>query len=136
MTAMPQRLWFNKSQPQTLQIATFLLYANAAFILLYLILDLGTAVHVALLQLFDNAGLARILLLALAGAQAAAGNGLANERKWSIPLGIGAVSTAIALNLYALRYVNLDIIPLLFDGALLVALLHRQTRDYQKIWFK
>lgn len=136
MTAMPQRLWFNKSQPQTLQIATFLLYANAAFILLYLVLDLGTAIHVALIQLFDSTGLARVSLLALAGAQAAAANGLANERKWSIPLGVGAVATAIFLNLYALRYVNLDIIPLLFDGALLVALLHRQTRDYQKIWFK
>lgn len=138
MTPMQTRRWFNKAQPQTLQIATFLLYAGAAFILLYLVLDRFTAMHIGLFLLVDNAGLARIGLLLLAAAQIAAGFGVANERKWSYPVALSCAGIAIALNLYASTdpLVQIDIFALITDVALLALLLHNQSRDYQRIWFK
>ena len=138
MTAMQTRRWFNQAQPQTLQIATFLLYAGGAFILLYLLLDRLTSMHIGLLLLFKNTGLARIGLIVLAGAHVAAGFGLANERRWSYPVALSCAGIAIALNLYTANdpLFKLEILPLITDIALLALLLHNQSRDYQKIWFK
>lgn len=138
MTAMQTRRWFNQAQPQTLQIATFLLYAGGAFILLYLLLDRFTAMHIGLYLLVKNASLARIGLLALAAAHVAGGYGLANERKWSYPVALSCVGLAIALNLYAAKQplLKLDFFALITDVALLALLLHNQSRDYQRIWFK
>lgn len=135
---MQNRRWFNQAQPQTLQIATFLLYANSAFILLFLVLDLDTSLHQGMRLLFNDRALARIGMLALAIAQVAAGFGIANERKWSHPLAIGAVTSAVLINVIASfdALVELDIFRLFFDVALLVALLHPQSRDYRRIWFK
>ena len=62
---MPEARWTNNSQPQTLQIAVFLLYAEAFFTALYVLTGDYPAVF----------------LVAVAGG-VAAGNGIANERKW------------------------------------------------------
>src|SRR2546423_1401107 len=62
------RRWTNPSQPQTLQIAVFLLYINAFFALLG--------------GLFSPIG----LLLVAGGV--GAGFGIANERKWGYGLGL------------------------------------------------
>lgn len=118
---MQTRRWLNPSQPQTLQIAVFLLYLNAVFGLL--LSNLPT----------------EVLVVTVAGG-AAAGYGIANERRWGYLLGIGV---AFVPFLWPLLYgAGLGWIPRylftisgLFDVALVALLLHPQSRDYQRIWF-
>ena len=109
----------NPSQPQTLQIGVFLLYINAAFGILF-------------------SGLHPLLLL-LGGAGVAAGYGIANERKWGYGLGVG-----VAFFWPGLRFLiggldavfGVGFISLMFEVALIALLLHPQSREYQRIWFK
>jgi len=117
---MEQRRWVNQSQPQTLQIAVFLFYINAAFMVLG-----GSFVFV--------------LGLVLLAANVGAGFGIANEQKWGYGLGI-----AVAVLPFVLRLAfggigaifGADVISLMFEVALVALLLHPQSRDYQRIWFK
>jgi hypothetical protein len=110
--AGPQR-FFDPSQPQTLQIATLLLYLDAAFALL---------------------GLA----LLFAVAYGAAGYGMANGKKWGYGLALGV---AVVRLLFLVTGSSIDVvlrihtIELMFAVALLCLLLHPQSREYQKIWF-
>lgn len=114
---METRRWTNPSQPQTLQIAVFLLYIDAFFALLG----------------FN---------LLIAVASGAAGFGIANEKKWGYILGV--VISTIAL-LFLARVLYVDGVGRLFDVNVLLAsvfpvaqfalLVHPQSRDYQRIWF-
>ncbi len=118
-----QRRWVNPAQPQTLQIAVFLLYINAAFSLLDMLL-------------YPSArSLLNILLIA---AGVAAGYNIANERRFGYALGI-----VMAFLPFALRFLvfgnpleGAGMIQLVFEVALVALLLHPMSRDYQRIWFK
>ena len=109
--AGPQR-FFDPSQPQTLQIATLLLYLDAFFAFLGL-----------------------VILFALA--YGAAGYGMANGKKWGYGLGL-AVAVLRLVTLVAGSSIDVVIrahtIELMFAVALLALLLHPQSREYQKIW--
>ncbi len=120
--AMQQRRWLNPAQPQTLQIAVFLFYANSAFILLALLL---------------NADLP-ILYVAIFAGQILAGYGIANEVKWGYILGIVMAVTPFAIRFYYYDnpFVGTGLLSLMFEIALIALLLHPQSRDYQRIWFK
>ena len=108
----------NPSQPQTLQIAVFLLYFNAAF----------TAIFGGLFSVFG--------LLIIAGS-AAAGFGIANEQKWGYGVGVAMAFLPFALRLLSgSSFLGYSIINLMFEIALVALLLHPQSRDYQRIWFK
>ncbi|MBV9412339.1 MAG: hypothetical protein JO148_12135 [Acidimicrobiia bacterium] len=115
---MEQRRWVNQTQPQTLQIAVFLLYINGAITLLF-------------------GGLFVPLFAVIAIGSIAAGYGIANERKWGYILGV-----VMALVPFALVIVTRSsplsggLLNLLFEVALVALLLHPQSRDYQRIWFK
>ena len=115
---MQTRRWTNASQPQTLQIAVFLLYISAAFDVLF--------------------GGFNPVVLALAAASVASGYGIANERRWGYILGV--VVTAIALLPY-LFWLLADgvsfqlLIGAMFPVAMFALLVHPQSRDYQRIWF-
>lgn len=116
---METRRWLNPSQPQTLQIAIFLLYINAFFAFLF-----GGIVHLyGLATLFGGV---------------AAGFGIANEKKWGYGLGLAVAILPFALRV-AFNGINSifggDVINLLFEVALLALLLHPQSRDYRRIWF-
>jgi len=121
---METRRWTNPSQPQTLQIAVFLLYANAVLSLL-----------------LGNILFAYGFLIGFGSVVAfgAGGFGIANERKWGYTLAV-AVSILSVVALVALVGL-LDVlrggavITLMFDIALVALLLHPQSRDYQRIWF-
>jgi hypothetical protein len=113
--------WLDRSQPQTLYFANMLLYFNAVWWLLYLLLGAP-------------------LFGVLAVAAVFAGLGIANEKKagyW------GALAVA-ALNLLIIIALFLDVkgqsisvvINLIFAAALLALLLHPMSRSYQRIWFK
>jgi len=112
---MESRRWVNPTQPQTLQIAVFLLYFNAVW---WALLG-GLFVPLGLLIIAGSAG---------------AGFGVANERKWGYGLGVAMALLPFALLIT--RQATVGLIGLLFDIALVALLLHPQSRDYQRIWFK
>ena len=116
---METRRWTNPTQPQTLQIAVFLLYINAVFTAL-----LG--------------GLGSIIGIALVAGGAAAGFGIANEKRWGYNLGLAMAFLPFILRIAFNGVEDIfggSIINLMFEIALVALLLHPQSRDYQKIWF-
>lgn len=120
---MPEHRWFSSSQPQTLQIAVVLLYFNAAL---------------GLLDLLVGGGIGLLSLIFVVG-QAAAGFGIANERKWGYITGIvfAILPFLVIVATFVLtRSIALDWFSLIFEIALLVALLHEQSRSYYKLWFR
>ncbi len=110
------RRWINQGQPQTLQIAVFLLYATAAF---------------SVFDLLLKAPPQYVLPTAVGGA--AAGYGVANEKKWGYWLGVATASVPF---LFILLGGPIRVISLMFDIALIALLLHTQSREYRRIWFK
>jgi hypothetical protein len=118
---MESRRWLNQSQPQTLVMACFLLYLNAAF---------------GLLAVLGGFGLPLIDLLILGGG-VAAGYGVANERKWGYILALAsAFAPFIVPVAFGQNPFRVNPITLIFEIILIVLLLHNQSREYQKIWFK
>jgi hypothetical protein len=116
-----RRRFFNPAQPQTLQIAVFLLYINAAF----------TVFDMLRYSYFPLIG------LALVAGGLAAGFGIANERKWGYGLGIAMAFLPFAIRFYyGGNPLGGNILSLMFEVALVALLLHPQSRDYQRIWFK
>ena len=113
--AGPQR-FFDPSQPQTLQIATILLYLDAVFALL----ALGS------------------ISLLFAGAYGGAAYGMANGKKWGYGLGTGVAALGLVL-LFVGSSIDVVLrvytIQLMMAVALLALLLHPQSREYQKIWY-
>jgi len=119
---METRRWTNPSQPQTLQVAVFLLYANAVLALLFAYWWV-------------------LILSALVGAYGA--YGIANSRKWGYQLGLA--SSAIEVMLLVLMPIlnfgpellfNLEyLILIVFPVALFCALVHPESREHQRIWF-
>ena len=112
---MSKYQWIDHSQPQTLQIGCWLLYLNAFF---------------ALIQ-----GVIGVPLLL--GAVAAFF--IANEKRWAYWLGvvIAVLDLVTTVRLWAtLDFTIRVMIPLVFAIALVVALLHRDSRSYQRVWFK
>ena len=114
---MNDRKFLNQFQPQTLVIATLLLYVNAFF-------DLIAFVPIL------------VLTAALGGL---GGYGIANEKRWGYALGTTiAILRVVILIAFARDQVFQFplILTLLFDGALVALLLHPESREYQRIWFK
>jgi uncharacterized membrane protein (DUF2068 family) len=117
---METRRWTNPSQPQTLYIATFLLYFEAVLSVL---------------------GFNPFAFL-LAVGQAGAAFGIANEKRWGYYLGVLVAGLAILPLALAIVFngpgvlfsLNL-ILYFLFPVALFALLLHPMSREYQKIWF-
>ncbi len=118
---METRRWTNPSQPQTLQVAVFLLYINAVFSVLQPFYPLLT-------------------LSALAGAVGA--YGIANSRRWGYRLGVASSAVEVALLVVLpLLAIGPDLISLgflikiVFPIALFCALLHPESREHQRLWF-
>ncbi|MGI9118833.1 MAG: hypothetical protein ACR2G7_01670 [Acidimicrobiales bacterium] len=116
---METRRWTNPSQPQTLQIAVFLLYANAVFGILFQ----------APFALFGLLGFLVIL------AYAAGGFGVANDENWGYGLAIAVSALVLVASIFVFGLGVANLVNLMFDLALLVLLVHPQSRSYQQIWF-
>ncbi|HLI24046.1 MAG TPA: hypothetical protein VKU91_03765 [Acidimicrobiales bacterium] len=112
---MPAGQWLDRSQPQTLQIATMLLYVNAVLGVLFL-------------TILNPIGAAFVV------GQAVSGYGIANQRKWAYWLAVGLSVLILAVIVYT--GAALSIINLLFQVALVVLLLHPQSRRYKSVWFR
>ena len=123
---MDERKWFDRSQPQTLQITVWLLYLNAAFGLLD-ILIYGVSG-----RWFALPGL---LILA----EAWGGFGIANERRiaYRFSLVCSALFAAFWIVALVITHGSFNaLVSTMFSVALFVALVHPVTRSYQKIWFR
>jgi hypothetical protein len=113
------RKWFDNSQPQTLQGAVMLCYITAAFGLLWIIL--GTY------------PIAELVPLALG----VAGFGIANEKRWAFGLGVVVAVLNVLVDAWILVLGAFGVvINLLFAVVLLALLVHPQSREYQRIWFR
>lgn len=132
------RRWVNQSQPDLLQIATFLGYFRGAITLLFG-LDLQYVV-------FPATDLFRLVVPALLVGGAYL---LANGRRlgWQLLLVAAALPLVARLllgfgislagdNLPSISPLRYDVIGLMFEAALLAMLLHPRSREYQKIWLE
>ena len=121
MTAMAPRRFLNPAQPQTLVIAVYLLYLHAVFLLF---------------DLFRLGIFPVLYLLSVVGG-IAAGFGIANEKKWGYVLGIAMAVFPFGLRFYyTSNPLSGNLLSLMFEIALVALLLHPQSRDYQRLWFK
>ena len=120
---MNDRKFVNQFQPQTLFIATVLLYINAVF---------------------DFLSFIPLFMLA-AVALAAGGYGIANEKKLGYQIAVVASFIPLAIRLLifltgneTFRFVlfSTSILNVLFEYALIALLLHPMSREHQKIWFR
>src|SRR5436190_754977 len=119
---MSERRYFSPTQPQTLQVSVMLLYFGAGLLFLQLLIY-GTFPLWWMVEVIGKAG---------------AAFGIANERKWGCALGIGSAflpfvrSFVLTTNPFA----TFGLLELLFAIVLIVVLLHPQSREYVRIWFK
>jgi hypothetical protein len=137
---MSQRRWFNQNVPQTLAIAQILLYIDAAFLGLDVLLgDLG-------------GGVAMILGLAAIAAYVYGGYGIANEQKRGYQVAVVAsflpMLRRIILTFQYPEQIDVlygskisfiflagNVLNVIFEYALIGLLLHPMSRNHQKIWF-
>jgi hypothetical protein len=112
---MAIRQWTNPSQPQTLQIAVFLLYLNAVLTLLF-------------------GGFASLYGIMIVAGGVAGGLGIAQEKRWGYGVAL-AVALVPFVYLISFGLGGVSLLNLLFDIALVALLLHPQSREYQRIWF-
>jgi hypothetical protein len=113
---MPSNRWVDRTQPQTLMMATVLMYINAA---------LGV--------LFGIAFVSPLLAVLVLG-PVAAGWGIANEKKWGYWLGLSL--TLVEVLYLLLHFWYGSVITLLFYIALAALLLHPESRAYRRTWFR
>ncbi len=138
---MNERRWFNSRQPQTLVIGQFLLYFDAFFLALAA-LGWGNELGIPTDGMF-----ARIVFLAAAAANAFGAFGVANEMKRGYQVAVVASFLPIAVRfvivvLYGSVVENVfyylvpgGILNAIFVYALIALLLHRQSREYQQLYF-
>lgn len=106
-----------------MQSSVILLYVSAAFSLLF-------------------GGFGSGLLFPVAIAKVAGGWGCANECKWGYQLAVTAASLPFVLLIllvgptWIAHHLLRVGISFAFDILLLALLLHRETRSYQRIWFR
>jgi hypothetical protein len=138
---LDSRKWFDRLQPQTLQIATWLLYLNGLFAL------------IGLLDRTDWIGAARVVKggsglivgLLVIGAHVAGGFLMANDRRLGYRLALVAAFSPFALRYWVLSETDAGLwtklsgnntISLIFEIALCALLLHPQSREHQRLWYR
>jgi hypothetical protein len=140
---METRRWIIQSQPQTLYIAVFLMYITAAFTLLFGLND--APYDYAYIKLTKNLDLTNTLLnltrVGVVAASVAAGYGISNERKWGYKLGVAVAALPLVVLLYVcvayqVSPFDFAVISLMFNVAEFALLVHPQSREYERIWFK
>ena len=121
----------NQSQPQTLQIAVFLLYGHAFFT----VLD-----YLRQREAYQSLSPWGYLLVGAAIFGVLAARGIASEAKWGYIAGIFVAVSPLIFRYKVFGGISgvfkEDVIGLIFEIALIAALVHPQSREYQRIWFK
>ena len=145
-TPLDPRRWFDRMQPQTLQIATWLLYLNGFFLLIDVV---DNSDYLGYFRVQYGWGLP--LGVAVVVLHAAGGWLMANDRKLGWKLAVAASFTPFVLRFIAYsdieRQLNGSIslyrkltggstLSVIFEVALCALLLHPHSRQHQKIWYR
>lgn len=135
------RRWFDRMAPQTLQIATMLLYLNGFFAL------------ISFMDKSDWVGFARVVKgtagtlvgLAVVVSFIAGGLLMANDRRVGYRIALFAAFSPFLLRFWIYydtpvtfwdRISGGNTISLLFDVALCALLLHPMSREHQRVWYR
>jgi len=136
---LDRRKWLDRMQPQTLQIAIWLLYINGFFALVELV-DGGGVLHYFRVRY----AFGFIFGLAIVAAYVLGGFLMANERKLGWRVAVGAAASPFVLTFIAysqigaslrFRIFGASLVSFAFDVAVLALLLHPQSREHQRIWY-
>ncbi|MEI7971147.1 MAG: hypothetical protein WCI10_01235 [Actinomycetota bacterium] len=123
--------WFDRMQPQTLQIATWLLYMNGFFALANFMdgqMELG--------YIRRAYTLGPVYGLVVVAAHAMGGLLMANDLKFGYKLSLVAAFSPFLSNLIVFHsLIAHSFLNAAFDIALCALLLHTQSRAHQKVWF-
>lgn len=145
-TPLDYRRWFDRMQPQTLQIATWLLYFNAFFTLVDVI---GDDSYLGYLR--NRFGWGLLVGLAIVAAYVLGGFLMANDRKLGYQLALVAAFSPFVVRFWALsdldrrlpgsvslmdKITGNNLLSFIFEVALCALLLHPQSRDHQRIWYR
>jgi len=140
------RKWFDRMQPQTLQIAAMLLYLNGFFALVNV---LDTTDYLGYLRGRYPFGI--LLGLAVVALHAFSGVFMANDLKLGYRFAIVAAFSPFVLRFWAFTdlanrsgmkiglYDKLSggsTLSLVFEVALCTLILHPQSRSHQRIWYR
>ena len=152
MQNIDPKKWFDRMQPQTLQIATWLLYFDGFFALVSLIDKSGYIGYLRFQYPFGFLlGIISVGLYVLGGVL------MANDLKIGYQLSVLAAASPFVLRFLAVRSLAANfetqspigitdyltgrifggsIISSAFDIAVLALLLHTQSREHQRIWYR
>jgi uncharacterized membrane protein (UPF0136 family) len=152
MQNIDPKKWFDRMQPQTLQIATWLLYFDGFFALVSLIDKSGYIGYLRYQFPFGFLiGLISVALYVLGGLL------MANDLKIGYKISVAAAASPFVLRFLAVRSLAANfetqspigftdyltgrifggsIISSAFDIAVLALLLHTQSREHQRIWYR
>jgi len=135
------RKWFDRMQPQTMQIATWLLYLNGFFALIGF-MDKSDWIGFARV---DKGALGSLIGLVVVASFIAGGYLMANDRKIGYRLALVAAFSPFALRIWILwsypgfsaidKVTGNDTIGFIFETALCALLLHPQSREHQRLWY-
>jgi uncharacterized membrane-anchored protein len=124
--------WFDRMQPQTLQIATWLLYINGFFAFANFV---DSRMELGYIRRFFTFG--PVYGLVVIAVHVLGGLLMANERKIGFKIAIAASFTPFLSNLIVYRsLIGVSFLGSIFDIALIALLLHTQSRSHQKVWFR
>ena len=152
MQNIDPKKWFDRMQPQTLQIATWLLYFDGFFALVSLIDQFGYVGYLRSQYPFGSMlGIISVALYVFGGVL------MANDLKIGYKLSVIAAASPFVLRFLAVRSLAANfetqspigitdyltgrifggsIISSAFDIAVLALLLHTQSREHQRIWYR
>ena len=135
------RKWFDRMQPQTMQIATWLLYLNGFFALIGF-MDKSDWIGFARV---DKGALGSLIGLVVVASFIAGGYLMANDRKIGYRLALVAAFSPFALRIWILwsyprfsaidKVTGNDTIGFIFEVALCALLLQPQSREHQRLWY-
>lgn len=134
------RKWFDRMQPQTLQIATWLLYLNGFFALVGF---LGSDDWIGIARAHKGIAGTLVGLVVIAG-YLLGGFLMANDRRLGYQLALVGAFSPFALRIWILWEYDFGLfdmitgnnfIGFLFDVALCGLLLHPQSREHQRLWY-
>ncbi|MFM8945764.1 MAG: hypothetical protein ACKOJC_03495 [Actinomycetota bacterium] len=135
------RKWFDRLQPQTLQVATWLLYLNGFFAIIG-ILDRSDWIGAARETM---GGLGTVVGLLVIAAHVGGGFLMANDRRLGYRLALAAAFSPFALRYWVLsdfdyglwtKITGNNTISLIFEVALCALLLHPQSSEHQRLWYR
>lgn len=140
------RKWFDRMQPQTLQIATMLLYLNGFFALMSVV-DRNDYLG----YIRDRYWFGVVIGMMTVSLHVFGGLLMANDRKLGYKLGVAAAFSPFLLRFWAFsdftsrmggeislyrKISGGSTTSLVFEIALCALLLHTQSRTHQRIWYR